>query len=88
MDGDFCPLRELVEVAKELFPTGNAQFVVDEAHSTGVIGESGRGLVCALGLEKEIAVRLHTYGKALAATGGKVLLRTYADRLLITNSLL
>ncbi len=41
MDGDICPLRELVEVAKELFPKGNAQFVVDEAHATGIIGDKG-----------------------------------------------
>lgn len=71
MDGDVCPLQELVEVAKEIFPNGNAQFVIDEAHSTGVIGPRGAGLVCALGLEKDIAIRLHTFGKALAASGGK-----------------
>lgn len=35
MDGDVAPLRELIEVAKELFPDGNAQFLVDEAHTTG-----------------------------------------------------
>lgn len=71
MDGDICPLRELVEVAKEIFPHGNAQFIIDEAHGTGVIGPKGAGLVNALGLEKEIAIRLHTFGKALAASGGK-----------------
>lgn len=70
MDGDVCPLKELVEVAKEIFPGGNAQFLVDEAHSTGVIGPNGAGLVCELGLEKEIAIRLHTFGKALASSGG------------------
>ena len=69
-DGDVCPLTELVEVAKEVCPLGNAQFIVDEAHSTGVVGPKGAGLVCELGLEKEIAVRLHTFGKALASTGG------------------
>jgi 8-amino-7-oxononanoate synthase len=47
------------------------QFVVDEAHGTGVLGHQGRGLVAALGLENEIAVRLHTFGKALAAGGGE-----------------
>ncbi len=73
MDGDVCPLQEMVDVAKEIFPHGNAQFIVDEAHSTGIIGENGRGLVCALGLEKKIAIRLHTYGKAMAATGGAAL---------------
>jgi 8-amino-7-oxononanoate synthase len=70
MDGDVCPLRELVEVAKEICTLGNAQFIIDEAHSTGVIGPKGSGLVCELGLEKEIAIRLHTFGKALATTGG------------------
>ncbi len=71
MDGDVCPLHEMVGIAKELFPYGNAQFIIDEAHSTGVLGEDGRGLVCALGLEKDIAIRMHTFGKALAATGGE-----------------
>ena len=70
MDGDICPLRELIEAAKEIFPDGNVQFLIDEAHSTGVIGPRGAGLVCELGLEKEVAIRLHTFGKALSASGG------------------
>ncbi|ORY58373.1 pyridoxal phosphate-dependent transferase [Pseudomassariella vexata] len=65
MDGDICSLKEMVEIAKSFFPRGNAQFIVDEAHSTGVIGEKGRGLVSHLGLENEIAIRLHTFSKAL-----------------------
>ena len=71
MDGDVCPLEELVSIAKEIFPDGNAQFVIDEAHSHGVIGPKGAGLVSALGLEKEIAIRMHTLPKAMAAGGGK-----------------
>lgn len=71
MDGDLCPLKDLMEAAKEIFPGGNAQFIIDEAHSTGVMGPKGSGLVCALGLEKEVAIRMHTFGKALAASGGK-----------------
>lgn len=70
MDGDICPLRELTEAAKDIFPGGNAQFIVDEAHSTGVIGPKGAGLVSELGLEREMAIRLHTFGKALSASGG------------------
>ena len=70
MDGDICPLKELVEAAKEIFPAGNAQFLVDEAHSTGVVGPKGAGLVCELSLEREVAIRLHTFGKALSASGG------------------
>jgi 8-amino-7-oxononanoate synthase len=72
MDGDICPLNELVQVAKELFPLGNAQFIIDEAHSNGVIGPKGAGFVNMLGLEKEIAIRIHMCSKALGSTGGKL----------------
>lgn len=72
MEGDICPLEDLVKVAKETLE--NVQFFVDEAHSTGVIGRHGSGLVNLLGLEKQIAVRLHTCGKALASNGGNFLL--------------
>lgn len=70
MDGDVCPLQDLVDIANEVFPKGNAQFIVDEAHCTGLLGDQGRGLVSALGLEQQIAVRMHTYGKAMSSTGG------------------
>ncbi len=77
MDGDFCPLEEMIQVAKDMFPAGNCQFVVDEAHSTGTIGPCGRGLVCELGLEDEVAIRLHTFGKAVGSTGGTFSTRCY-----------
>lgn len=70
MEGDLAPLAALVRIAKEEFPLGNASFVVDEAHATGLFGLNGRGLVSHLGLEDEIAIRMHTMGKAIASTGG------------------
>ena len=70
MDGDICPLQEVVDVVKELFPLGNAQIFMDEAHSSGVLGPKGSGLVQMLGLEKEIAIRVHMCSKALGSTGG------------------
>ncbi|KAK2608212.1 hypothetical protein N8I77_006836 [Diaporthe amygdali] len=75
MDGDVCPLQEFISVAKEVFhgQEGNVQFVVDEAHSVGVIGPKGAGLVCELGLQDEIAVVVHSYGKAMGATGAIIL---------------
>ncbi|KAL8841915.1 MAG: hypothetical protein Q9170_000695 [Blastenia crenularia] len=73
MDGDVCPLVKMIGIAKDIFGNGNAQFLVDEAHSTGIIGPKGAGLVCELGLEKEIAIRLHTFGKALASSGAIIL---------------
>ncbi|KAI0444953.1 5-aminolevulinate synthase [Xylaria telfairii] len=73
MDGDVCPLDELLEVAREVFPNGNIQFIIDEAHSVGVIGPKGAGLVCELGLQKDIAVVIHSFGKAIGATGAIIL---------------
>ncbi|KFG81474.1 putative aminotransferase [Metarhizium anisopliae] len=73
MDGDVCPLREMLEISREVCPKKNFAFIVDEAHATGIIGPKGVGLVSLLGLEKEIAIRLHTYGKALASTGAAIL---------------
>lgn len=70
MDGTFAPLREIVQIMEEVFPNGNGYLVVDEAHSTGLYGPQGRGRVASLGLENKVLARLHTFGKALAATGG------------------
>lgn len=44
-----------------------------QAHSTGLYGPQGRGVVCALGLANQIPIRLHTFGKALACSGAVVL---------------
>ena len=70
MDGTFAPLKEMVGVIEEIFPSGNAYLIVDEAHSTGIYGPEGRGRVAMLGLEDRVLARLHTFGKALAASGG------------------
>ncbi|CAK3992580.1 Pyridoxal phosphate-dependent transferase, major domain [Lecanosticta acicola] len=83
MDGDVCPLQALVEIAKEVFPKGNVEFVVDEAHSTGLMGVNGRGLVCDLGLEKEIAIRLHTFGKGMSTTGAAILSNKTVQNMLL-----
>ncbi|OBZ72394.1 putative 8-amino-7-oxononanoate synthase [Grifola frondosa] len=95
MDGTLAPLVEIVEAVEELFPLGNGYVVVDEAHSTGVYGPQGRGLVAQLGLEDRVFARLHTFGKALAATGAVMLttplvrdyLLNYARSLIYTTSL-
>ncbi|KAF9450486.1 PLP-dependent transferase [Macrolepiota fuliginosa MF-IS2] len=95
MDGTFAPLKEMVEVIEEVFPEGNAYLVVDEAHTTGIYGPEGRGRVAMLGLENKVLARLHTFGKALAATGAVVLtnnlikdyMLNYARSLIYTTSL-
>ncbi|PVH95311.1 5-aminolevulinate synthase [Periconia macrospinosa] len=84
MDGDVCPLEELMEAAAEIFPGGQVQFYVDEAHSTGVIGPRGSGFVCELGLEKSIPIRLHTFGKAIASAGA-IILCNHTVKAALTN---
>lgn len=73
MDGDVAPLQEIVSCVEQLLPLGNGHIIVDEAHSTGIFGENGQGLVCQLGLEDRIWARLHTFGKAMGCSGGKYL---------------
>jgi glycine C-acetyltransferase/8-amino-7-oxononanoate synthase len=65
MDGDLAPLTGIAELARR----HGARVVVDEAHATGVIGPGGRGLVAALGLEREIDVVIGTLSKALGGYG-------------------
>ena len=69
MDGDQTPLIEILNLTKKY----NAHLIVDEAHATGVVGETGKGLVNQLNLEKEIFARVHTFGKAIGCHGGIIL---------------
>jgi 8-amino-7-oxononanoate synthase len=71
MDGDLCPLKEIVELVEKMLPEGNGHIAVDEAHSNGIYGPQGRGIVCSLGLEDRIFARLHTFGKAIGCNGGE-----------------
>jgi 8-amino-7-oxononanoate synthase len=66
MDGDTAPLRKIVAL-KEKF---GAWLMVDEAHATGILGQSGRGLADELGVSDRIEIQMGTLGKALGASGG------------------
>lgn len=69
MDGDICPLEDLVKIAKKY----QANILLDEAHSGGVYGPKGEGLAVELGLQKEIFARVMTFGKAWGNHGAIVL---------------
>lgn len=69
MDGDLAPLGVIADLATEF----GAFLVVDEAHSAGVFGESGRGLVDQLGITSKVFARLVTFGKAYGSHGAAIL---------------
>jgi 8-amino-7-oxononanoate synthase len=69
MDGDIAPLKAINELCEKY----NANLIVDEAHATGVVGESGEGLVQQLDLQKKCFARVHTFGKALGCHGAIIL---------------
>ncbi|KAG7380371.1 5-aminolevulinate synthase, nonspecific, mitochondrial [Phytophthora pseudosyringae] len=72
MDGDFAPLEALAALCERM----DAFLIVDEAHSTGVYGPQGSGVVRELGLERKyknvLACRVHTFGKAMGCHGAVV----------------
>jgi 8-amino-7-oxononanoate synthase len=68
MDGDNCILKEMLELCQKY----NAYPILDEAHSTGIIGEGGCGLACELGLEQLCFARIYTFGKAIGSHGACV----------------
>lgn len=68
MDGDFCPLPGLVELASRY----GALLVIDEAHSLGVYGKTGAGWLEELGFAHGPFVSINPCGKALGASGAFV----------------
>ncbi|EIW78133.1 8-amino-7-oxononanoate synthase [Coniophora puteana RWD-64-598 SS2] len=84
VDGDFAPLKEIVEIVEELVPADSAHIIVDEAHTTGICGPHGEGYVSLLGLNNRVHTTLHTFGKAVNMMGG-VIITTPAVRLHLTN---
>ena len=67
MDGDLAPMSDLSDLATQ---TG-AVLVVDEAHSTGLFGECGRGLGHRIAHLPNV-LTLHTCGKALGVSGALI----------------
>ena len=66
MSGDLCPLSGLNEAAKEY----DAVFLVDEAHSTGVLEPEGKGICSYYGEDVGDMLLMGTLSKALGSQGG------------------
>lgn len=68
MDGDTAPLPEIVELAEK----HGCMTYVDDAHSSGVLGQNGRGSVNHFGLDGRVTVQVGTLSKAVGVLGGYV----------------
>ncbi|MDE2148314.1 MAG: pyridoxal phosphate-dependent aminotransferase family protein [Gammaproteobacteria bacterium] len=66
MRGDVAPLQEIAAVARQY----GADLMIDEAHSMGVLGERGRGLAEAVGVEDQVDFVVGTFSKSLGSVGG------------------
>ncbi|NWJ72057.1 aminotransferase class I/II-fold pyridoxal phosphate-dependent enzyme [Pseudonocardia sp. ICBG1122] len=69
MDGDLAPLPGIVELCER----HDAPLMVDEAHSLGVLGRTGRGITEHFGIAPErVAIKMGTLSKTVPSAGGYV----------------
>jgi len=68
MDGDIARLPEIVDLAEKY----EAMTYVDDAHGSGVLGESGRGTVDHFNLHGRVDFSIGTLSKAIGVVGGYV----------------
>ena len=68
MDGDIGPLPQLVEAAER----HGAIMMIDDAHSSGVLGRNGRGTVDHFNMHGRVDIQVGTLSKAIGALGGYV----------------
>ena len=67
-DGDLAPLREIIALCKKY----GARLMVDDAHGTGVVGRTGRGLIEVCNAWNDVDLITGTFSKTFAHVGGYV----------------
>ena len=68
MDGDIGPLPALCDAAEKY----GAIMLVDDAHSSGVLGRNGRGTIDHFNVHGRVDIQVGTLSKAIGALGGYV----------------
>jgi len=68
MDGDIAPLPQLCDLAEQF----NCIMMVDDAHSSGVLGRGGRGTIDHFNCHGRVHIQVGTLSKAIGAMGGYV----------------
>ncbi|NIT14673.1 MAG: 8-amino-7-oxononanoate synthase [Candidatus Dadabacteria bacterium] len=68
MDGDLAPLPEIADLSDKY----GCMFMIDEAHSTGVLGKRGSGGTEHFGIEDRVPVVMGTLSKAVGSLGGYI----------------
>jgi len=66
MEGDICKLPEISQLAKKY----DANIMLDDAHSLGVLGKGGRGTASHFGMIDDVDLIMGTFSKSLASIGG------------------
>ena len=66
MDGNVCPLDKIYELSQKY----DAMVMVDESHSAGVVGKTGRGVTERFNLRGQIEILTGTLGKAFGGAMG------------------
>ena len=68
MDGDIAPLPELCTLAEKY----DCIMMVDDAHSSGVLGRNGRGTIDHFDCHGRVHIQVGTLSKAIGVMGGYV----------------
>ena len=68
MEGDIADLPALCDLAEKF----NCIMMVDDAHSSGVLGARGRGTIDHCGVHGRVDIQVGTLSKAIGAIGGYV----------------
>ena len=68
MDGDVIDFPNVVALCRKY----NAWLMMDEAHSVGVLGQTGRGIEEHFGLEGSVDIKMGTLSKTIPSVGGYI----------------